>query len=99
MNYFLGRIIRFYRRIRINSNNPPGKLRKLWKNVKQRQKGKQFRGENVAGTSESVIHQKGATVHVCFVNKCDNSTITDLEILRITAIYKDKNEIPACFGF
>ena len=33
------------------------------------------------------------------VNKCDKSTMTDLEIVRITAIYKDKNEIVACFGF
>ena len=36
---------------------------------------------------------------IYFVNKCDKSTMTDLEIVRITAIYKDKNEIPACFGF
>ena len=33
------------------------------------------------------------------VNKCDKTTMIDLEIVRITAIYKDKNEIPACFGF
>ena len=38
-----------------------------------------------------------ATIH--FVSKCDKSTMTDLEIGRITAIYKDKSEIPACFGF
>ena len=34
-----------------------------------------------------------------FINKLDKSTMTDLEIVRIIAIYKDKNEIPACFGF
>ena len=33
------------------------------------------------------------------VNKCDKSTMIDLEIVRITAIYKDKNEMPACFSF
>ena len=36
---------------------------------------------------------------IYFVNKCDKSSMTDLEIARITAIYKDKNENPACFGF
>ena len=36
---------------------------------------------------------------IYFVNKCDKSTTTDLEIVGITAIYQDKNEIPACFGF
>ena len=33
------------------------------------------------------------------VNKCDKSTMTDLEVVKITAVYKDQNEIPACFGF
>ena len=36
---------------------------------------------------------------IYFVNKCDQSTMTDLEIVRITAIYKDKNEMTVCFGF
>ena len=31
---------------------------------------------------------------VYFVNKCDKSTMTDLEIVRKIAIYKDKNKIP-----
>ena len=30
---------------------------------------------------------------IYFVNKCAKSTMTDLEIVRIAAIYKDNNEI------
>ena len=66
LNYFLGPIIRFHRRIRINSSNTPRKLQKPWKNIEQRQQGNQSRGENLTGTSESVIHQKGAAIHACF---------------------------------
>ena len=40
-----------------------------------------------------------AKAFIYFVNNSDKSTMADLEIVRITAIYKDKNEIPACFGF
>ena len=34
-----------------------------------------------------------------FIPKFDKSTMTDPEIVSITAIYKDKNEITVCFGF
>ena len=36
---------------------------------------------------------------IYFVNKFDQSTMTDLEIVRITAIYKDENEISVRCGF
>ena len=35
---------------------------------------------------------------IYFVSKCDESTMPDLGMVRITAIYKDK-KIPACFAF
>ena len=34
-----------------------------------------------------------------FINKFDKSGMTDPEIVSITAIYKDKDEITVCFGF
>ena len=50
----------------------------------------------VAGTSESVVRQKlrRPMPALYFINKFDKSTMTDPEIVRITAIYRDKNEIP-----
>ena len=40
-----------------------------------------------------------AKAFIYFVNNSDKSTMTDFEIVRITAIYRDKNTIPVCFGF
>ena len=55
----------------------------------------------VAGTSESVVRQKvlRSMPVLYFITKFDKSTMTDREIVSITAIYKDNNEITACFGF
>ena len=54
-----------------------------------------------AGTSKNVVDQKipRSMPALYFINKCDKSTMTDPEIVNITAIYKDKNEIRTCFGF
>ena len=85
------------KRIRINSNNTPGKLWKTWKNINKRKKGKQFLGEIslIAGTSESVVRQKvpRSMPALYFTNEFDKSTMTGLEIVSIAAIYQDKNEI------
>ena len=85
------------KRIRINSNNMPGKLWKTWKNINKRKKGKQFLGEIslIAGTSESVVRQKvpRSMPALYFTNEFDKSTMTGLEIVSIAAIYQDKNEI------
>ena len=36
---------------------------------------------------------------IYFANKCDKSSMTDPEIVSISAVYRDKYEITVCFGF
>ena len=49
----------------------------------------------VTGTSESVVREKVSRFMpvLDFINKFDKSTMTDSEVVSVTAIYKDKNEI------
>ena len=100
LNYFLGIIIRFHRRIRINSNNLPGKLENHGKASSSDGKVSSLGEKTKLEPAKTSIKKLQRSIPaIYFLNKCDISTLTDVDIVKITAIYKDKSEIPACFDF